>query len=81
MAIEMLIPSVIVFDDIILYCIVIISRLELMYYFTYLSHPTVVCFFPVGLSLLIRHFQQVLWVLKFLQLPKSGDTHNTHKIC
>ena len=31
------------------------------------SHPTVVCFFPVGLSLLIQHFQQVLRVLKFLK--------------
>ena len=31
-------------------------QLELIYYFTYLSpssHPTLVCFFPVGLSLLI----------------------------
>ena len=34
--------------------------LELIYYFTYFS--TVVCFFPVGLSSLIRHFQQVLFV-------------------
>ena len=32
-------------------------------------HPTVVCFFPVGLSSLIRHFQQILWVLKFLLSP------------
>ena len=24
----------------------------------------VVCFFPVGLSLLIQHFQEALWVLK-----------------
>ena len=38
-------------------------QLELIYYFTYfspLSHLTLVCFFPVGLSLLIQHFQQVL---------------------
>ena len=40
-------------------------QLELIYYFTYfssLSHQTLVCFFPVGLSLLIQHFQLVLWV-------------------
>ena len=39
-------------------------QLELIYYFTYFSpssHPTLVCFFPVGLSLLIQHFQQVLF--------------------
>ena len=33
--------------------------LELIYYFTYFSpssHLTLVCFFPVGLSLLIQHF-------------------------
>ena len=40
-------------------------QLELIYYFTYFS--TVVpsnigCFYPVGLSFLIR-FQKVLWVL------------------
>ena len=43
-------------------------QLELIYYFLPifppLSHPTAVCFFPVGLLSLIRHFQQVLWVLK-----------------
>ena len=40
---------------------------ELIYYFTYFlpsSQPTLVCFFPVGLSLLIQHFQQTLWVLR-----------------
>ena len=44
-------------------------QLELIYYFTYVStvvHPTIVCFFPVGLSSLIQHFQLVLWVLKML---------------
>ena len=44
-------------------------QLGLIYYFTYFSpssHPTLVCFFPVGLSSLIQHFQQILWVLKFL---------------
>ena len=36
-------------------------QLELIYYFTYfspLSHLTLVRFFPVGLSLLIQHFEQ-----------------------
>ena len=65
-------------------------QLELYYYFTYFSpssHLALVCFFPVCLSLLIQHFQQVLWVLKFLlssglvlnsnyQLPKPGDRRN-----
>ena len=43
--------------------------LELMYYFTYFSltsHPTFVYFIPVDLSLLIQHFQQILWMLKML---------------
>ena len=47
--------------------------LESTYYFTYFpqsSYPTFVCFFPVGLSLLIQHFQQVLLVLKFHLLIK-----------
>ena len=35
------------------------------------SHPTVVSFFPVGISSLI-HFQQVLWVFKFLLSPDLG---------
>ena len=51
-------------------------KLELIYYFTYFppsSHPTVVCFFPVGLSSLIRHFQQVLWALNC----PSQDTEET----
>jgi hypothetical protein len=47
-------------------------QLELISYFTYFSpssHSTIVCFYPVGFSSLIRHFQQVLWVLKFLLSP------------
>ena len=31
------------------------------------------CFFPVSLSSLIQHFQQVLWVLKFLLFPDLGS--------
>ena len=41
-------------------------QLELINYFTYFSpssHLTLMCFFPVGIKLLI-HFQQVLWALK-----------------
>ena len=41
---------------------------KLMYSFTFIfppsSHPTFECFFPVGISFLIQHFQQVLWVLE-----------------
>ena len=47
-------------------------QLELIYYFTSFSpssHPKIVCFFPVGLSLLIQHFQHLFWVLKFLLSP------------
>jgi hypothetical protein len=54
----------------------IIHYLKLIYYFTYfspLSHPTLVCLFSVGLSLLIQHFQQVLWVLGFLLSPGLGS--------
>ena len=51
-------------------CFIIFIILVLFfYYFTYFSpssHPTLVCFFPAVLSLLIQHFQQVLWVLKSL---------------
>ena len=49
--------------------ITFLPHLVAHYYFTYFppsSHPIVVCFFSVGLSSLIWHFQQVLWVLKFL---------------
>ena len=38
------------------------------------SHPSIVCFFPVGISLLIQHFQQVLWVLKCLLSQKTERT-------
>ena len=43
-------------------------RINLLFYlfFTPSSHLTLVCFFPIGLSLLIQHFQQVL---KFLLSP------------
>ena len=37
------------------------------------------CFGPVGLSLLIQHFQQILWVLKLLLCDESNL--NTHKTC
>ena len=46
--------------------------LEFIYYFTYFSpspYPSVVCFFPVGRSLLIQHFQHVLWVLSTPTTP------------
>ena len=48
---------------------------ELIYYFNHISpssHPTLVCFFPVGLSSLI-HVQHILWVLKFLLSPGLGS--------
>ena len=51
---------------------------ELIYYFTYFSpssHLTLVCFFPVGLSLLIQHFQQVL---KF-RLSPNQETEETSR--
>ena len=51
-------------------------QLELIYYFTYFSSvvPSNICvFFPVALSFLIQHFQQVLWVLKFLLSPDLGS--------
>ena len=53
-----------------------IYKLDLIYYlpiFPLSSHPTFVCFCPVGLSLLIQHFQQVLRVLKFLLSPGLGS--------
>ena len=59
-----------------------IFNLELIYCFTYFSpssHSIVVCFFPVGLSLLIQHFQQILWALKFLLYDRRN--FNTHKTC
>ena len=45
----------------------------LFYLFSPSSHPTFVCFFPVGLSMLILNFQQVLWVLKLLLSPVLGS--------
>jgi hypothetical protein len=36
------------------------------------------CFCPVGLSLLIQHFQQVLWTLKLLQDRDSSANHMLH---
>ena len=44
----------------------ILVRINLLFYlyFPLLSHPTFVCFFPVGLSLLIQYFQvtSVSWL-------------------
>ena len=40
-------------------------RIDLPLFSTVLASNSC-CFSPVGLSLLIRHFQQVLWVLKLL---------------
>ena len=59
-------------------------QLELINYFTYFSTvvPSNICvFFPVGLSLLIQYFQQVLWMLKFLlseETTKGLQQRNTH---
>ena len=45
-------------------------QLELIYrYFPPFFHLTVCYFCPVGLSLLIQHFPQVLWVLKLFLSP------------
>ena len=49
---------------------------QFIYYFTYFPtiFPSNICyFFPVGLSLLIQHFQQTLLVLKFLLSPGLGS--------
>ena len=50
-------------------------RINLLFYiyFPPSSHLTFVCFYPVGFSLLIQHFQQVLWVLKLLLSPGLGS--------
>ena len=45
-------------------------RINLPLFFTVLTSNSC-CFCPVGLSLLIQHFQQVLWVSKFF---KDGRT-------
>ena len=42
-------------------------------YFPPSFHLTVLCFCPVDLSLLIQHFQQVLWVLKLFLSPALGS--------
>ena len=47
-------------------------QLELIYCFTFFSTvvPSNICrYFSLRLSLLIQHFQQVLWVLKLLLSP------------
>ena len=54
-------------------------QLELIYYFTYFSTvvPSNSCvFLSCRPFLLIQHFQQVLWVLKFL-LRKIGKIINS----
>ena len=49
-------------------------KLELNYlYFPPSFHLTVGCFCPVGLSLLLQHFQQVLWMFKLLLSPGLGS--------
>jgi hypothetical protein len=51
-----------------------IQKNQLFYlHFPSASDPTFVCFFPVGLSLLIQHFQGVLWVLKLPLSPGLGS--------
>ena len=53
---------------------------ELSYYFTYLSIvlPTNISVFLVGLSLLIQHFQQILWV--FLLEETSTPTRPVENV-
>ena len=49
-------------------------RINLVFYLFFTVVPSnVVYFFPVGLSSLKWHFQQVLWVLKFLLSPGLGS--------
>jgi hypothetical protein len=50
-------------------------RINLLFYLNFPPsfHLTVVCFCPVGRSLLLQHFQQVLWVLKLLLSPGLGS--------
>ena len=51
-----------------------IRRINLLFYLFFHRCPIQnLCFFPVGLSLLMQHFQQVLWVLKFLLSPGLGS--------
>ena len=49
-------------------------RINLSFYlFSHIRPIQQLCFFAVGLSSLIWHFQQVLWVLKFLLSPGSSN--------
>ena len=44
-------------------------RIIYFYYLFFHHHPIQCCvFFPIGLLLLMRHFQQVLWMLSFICL-------------
>ena len=53
-------------------CFSTLDRINLPLFSTVL--PSNSCrFCPVGLSLLIQHFKQVLWVLKFLLSPGLGN--------
>ena len=49
-------------------------RINLLFYL-FFHRPLIqqLCFFSVGLSSLIRHFQQFLWVLKFILSPGLGS--------
>ena len=49
-------------------------------YFPPSLYPTFVCFFPVGLSLSLQHFQQVLWVLKLFLSPGLGGVTLTRAV-
>ena len=57
-------------------------RISLLFYlyFPPSSHPTVVCFFPVDLSSLIEHFQQILWVWRFILSPGLGRMSSQDKM-
>ena len=67
-------------------------NLFLLPIFPPLSHSIAVFFFPVGLSSLMQHSQQVLWVLKSLlspvsklnsncQLPKTEEILTPYNTC
>ena len=56
-------------------------QLELIYYFTYFSpssHLTLVCFFPVGLSLLINLQQVLKFLLSTVNCPNQ-ETEETSR--
>ena len=56
--------------------------MELIYYIAYFSpssDPTLVCFFPVGLSLLIQHFQHPQDLLKMLIQQRKAYKKETNK--